>query len=88
MKVLKFGATWCPGCKVMVPRWQEIEKKYPWLETEMIKIDERPEIINKYKILGLPAFIFLDKQGKEIKRFSGIVEKEILVKTILDNKGN
>ena len=25
MKVLKFGAVWCPGCLVMKPRWKEIE---------------------------------------------------------------
>jgi len=25
MKVLKFGAVWCPGCLVMRPRWAEIE---------------------------------------------------------------
>lgn len=86
MKVLKFGATWCPECKVMVPRWREIEEENPWLETEMIKIDEHPEAMKEYKILSLPTFIFLDREGKEILRFSGEVEKEVLVKAILENK--
>jgi thiol-disulfide isomerase/thioredoxin len=86
MKVLKFGASWCQGCKTMVPRWEEIEQENPWLETEMIKIDDHPEAVNDYKILGLPTFVFLNKQGEEIKRFSGIVEKDVLIQAILENK--
>ncbi|MCK4473710.1 thioredoxin family protein [Candidatus Parcubacteria bacterium] len=86
MKVLKIGAKWCPGCKIMTPRWQEIEKENPWLKTEYIGVDEHPEMINKYHITNMPAFLFLDKEEKEITRFSGEVEKEILVKCILENK--
>jgi len=86
MKVLKFGASWCEGCKVMKPRWEEIEKEYPWLETKFISIDEHPEAMKEYKIMSLPTAIFLDKQNQEIARFSGEVEKEVLIKAILENK--
>lgn len=86
MKILKIGAKWCPDCKIMGPRWKKIEKEYPWLETEYISLNKKPEIMNKYKILAVPSFIFLNKQGKEILRFSNLVEKEILVKAILKNK--
>ncbi len=86
MKVLKIGAKWCPDCEIMTPRWQEIEKENPWLKTKYIGIDENPKAMNKYKILSLPTFIFFDKQGKEILRMFKIVEKDILVKTILKNK--
>ena len=70
----------------MVPRWEEIEKENPWLETEMIKIDDNPEAMQKYQLYKLPTFIFLDKEGKEILRMSGEIEKEKLIKTILENK--
>lgn len=86
MKVLKIGAKWCPDCEIMGPRWKEIEKENPWLETEYIGVDENPEAINKYEVLSLPTFIFFDKQGKEILRMSKIVEKDVLVKAILKNK--
>ena len=86
MKILKFGAKWCPDCKIMGPRWKEIEKENPWLETEYIGIDENPKAMNKYQILSLPTFIFQDKEGNEIQRLSGKIEKEILVKAILENK--
>jgi|AntAceMinimDraft_17_1070374.scaffolds.fasta_scaffold27602_4 thiol-disulfide isomerase/thioredoxin len=86
MKVLKIGASWCPGCKIMVPRWEEVEKEYPWLETEMIKIDDHPEIMKEYQLHQLPTFIFLNQAGEEIERLTGEVEKEILVKAVLENK--
>jgi thiol-disulfide isomerase/thioredoxin len=82
MKVLKFGAKWCKDCKVMGPRWQEIEKENEWLQAEYIGIDEHPEAMNKYQILSLPTFIFLDKEGNEINRMSGIVEKDKLIEEI------
>ena len=82
MKVLKIGASWCSGCKVMKPRWEEIEKENPWLETEFILVDEHPEIMKEYQIESLPTFIFLDKEGKEIERVSGIIEKEKILELI------
>ena len=86
MKVIKFGAKWCVGCKVMGPRWQEVEKENEWLKTEYVGIDKNPEAMNEYQILNLPTFIFFDKEGNEIKRISGVVKKDVLVKSILENK--
>jgi len=86
MKVIKFGAKWCVGCKVMGPRWLEVEKENEWLKTEYVGIDKNPEAMNEYQILNLPTFIFFDKEGNEIKRISGVVEKDVLVKSILENK--
>ena len=86
MKVLKIGASWCADCKIMTPRWEEIEKEYPWLETEMIQLDDEPEATKKYNMTSIPTFIFFDKEGQEILRMSKLVEKDVLVKTILENK--
>ncbi|MFH0834065.1 MAG: thioredoxin family protein [Patescibacteria group bacterium] len=82
MKVLKFGSLGCIGCIVMKPRWGEIEKENPWVETEFFDVDENPEIAKKWKTRDIPEFIFLDKNGAEIERMHGIVEKEILVAKI------
>lgn len=88
MKVLKFGAVWCSGCLVMKPRWQEIEKEYPWLETEYFEFDEEKEAVSKYNIENesLPVFVFLDKEGEEFLRLKGEVSKDKLVKVIKENK--
>ena len=73
MNVLKIGAVWCNSCLVMKPRWEEIEKKHDWLETQYFEYDDSQETIKKYNIESgkLPVFIFLDKNGDELERVSG-----------------
>ncbi len=83
MKVIKIGATWCNGCIVMKPRWAEIEQENSWLNTEFYDYDEHPEIVEKYRVNeNLPVAIVLDDNDEELKRFSGEVEKDELLKTL------
>jgi thiol-disulfide isomerase/thioredoxin len=87
MKVLKFGAVWCPGCLVMKPRWAEIEKENSWLKTEYFDFDQDKETVEKYDITEeLPIFVFLDKNNKEFLRLEGEIEKNKLVNTINEHK--
>lgn len=88
MKILKFGAVWCPGCLVMKPRWQEIESENLWLKTQYYDFDENEELAEKYKVQDgkLPVFIFLDKKDKEFLRLSGEKSKKELVEIIIKNK--
>ena len=88
MKVLKFGAVWCPGCLVMKPRWQEIEQDLPWLKTEYYDIDKNKDMAKKYNIESgtIPTFIFLDKNGNEFKRMHGEIDKDKLINFIKKNK--
>lgn len=84
MKVLKVGAVWCSGCLVMRPRWENIEKQLPNLETEYIEYDDNPEIVEKYGIKGssLPVCIFLDENGNELFQKSGELSEEKLMQLI------
>ncbi len=67
MKVLKFGAVWCPGCIIMKPIWEEIEAEIPELKSEYFDYDASSEVIKKYNIGDeIPVFIFLDKEGKSL----------------------
>jgi len=87
MKVLKFGAVWCPGCLVMKPRWKETETENPWLQTEYYDFDNDKEVVNKYNITDtLPTFIFLDKENNEILRLNGEIDKDELVNLINQNR--
>jgi len=87
MKVLKFGAVWCPGCLVMKPRWKEIEEENSWLKNEYYDFDENKDMVKKYKIDDiLPIFVFLDKNGKEFLRLRGEVEKKELIEILNKNK--
>jgi len=88
MKILKFGAVWCPECLVMKPRFEKIKEELKWLETEYYEIDEREneEIVNKYHIENPPVFVFINKQGEEFMRLEGEVDRRELMKIILENK--
>ena len=86
MKLLKIGAVWCPGCLVMKPRLQEIEKEIPELVTEFYDFDKDKEVMQKYSVNHkLPVFIFLDKNENEISRLTGEIDKKDLIKVINDN---
>ena len=50
MKVIKIGGKNCAECKVMGPRWKEIEAEMSGLDTEMYVIEEHPELREKYKL--------------------------------------
>ncbi len=87
MKVIKFGAVWCPGCIVMRPRWKEIEEENPWLKNEYYDFDNDKEAVEKYKVeQNLLVFIFLDKNDNEMFRLSGEPSREELLKLIEENK--
>lgn len=87
MKVLKFGAVWCQDCIIMKPRWQEIEDENPWLLAEFYDVDKDPQAAKKHNVTDkIPAFIFLDKEGKELLRLHGNVAKDELVKKINEFK--
>ena len=87
MKVLKFGAVWCPGCLVMKPRWKEIETENSWLQNEFYDFDQDKEMVLKFKIdRNLPTFVFLDAQGNEFLRLHGEIDKEKLVSLINENR--
>jgi thiol-disulfide isomerase/thioredoxin len=87
MKVLKFGAVWCPGCLVMKPRWREIEAENPWLETRYFEYDDAKELVDKWNVgRNLPVFIFLDRNDNEIARLVGEPSKVELLKVIETHK--
>lgn len=87
MKVLKFGAVWCPGCLVMRPMWQEIEKENQWLKNEYYDYDQDEKAVKKWHVDDtLPTFIFVDKYEKELFRLQGERSKQELLKLLLENK--
>ena len=87
MKVLKFGAVWCPGCLIMKPRWAEIEQEHPWLQTEYHDYDDERNTAERYNVTDkLPVFVFLDKNNNEIERLQGEIKKYELVRIITEYK--
>jgi thiol-disulfide isomerase/thioredoxin len=83
MKVIKIGAKWCPACLVMKPRWAEIEKENPWLQTEFYDYNDDSEKIKDFNVgKELPVFIYFDKEGNELERMIGEISKDKILETI------
>lgn len=83
MKIIKFGAVWCPGCLVMRPVWKEVLIDYPNLDITEYDYDMDEELVEEYNVGDkLPVIIMLDDNDKEIKRLIGERKKEEIIQFI------
>ncbi len=82
-QVIKFTSTMCLDCQTMNKIMKEIFPKYDGqiVLTEIQVQDGKPsteEMINKHNVTLVPTIILLDKNGKQIKRIEGAIEKEVM----------
>jgi len=78
--MLDIGATECIPCKMMAPIMEELEKEYHG-KAAIVFIDvwQHREQGPKYGIRAIPTQIFYDKEGKEVYRHEGFMDKESIV---------
>lgn len=82
MKVIKINAIWCSACLVMNKVWQEIEKETN-IEIKNLDYDMDASEVNKYEPGNiLPVMIFIDDNGKELKRLVGELKKQQIIEVI------
>lgn len=79
MKILKFYTPTCMPCRVL---GKMLEK----LDVEVEPIDATQDIakVDEYNVCTTPTLVFLDDEGKEVKRTTGMVT-ESTIKEILEN---
>ena len=83
MKILKFGAVWCPACLVMKPVWKEINNLYPKLDITEFDYDMDEDYVEKYNVGDkLPVIIKIDDNECEIARLIGEKKKEEIIEFI------
>ena len=73
MKLIRFEAVWCPSCLIMKQRFKKINLEN--IEEIVYNYDLDEEMRNYYHIGDYLPIVILEKEGKEIFRFSG--EKSI-----------
>ncbi|KAM0942228.1 putative protein-disulfide reductase [Dioscorea sansibarensis] len=84
--LVEFVADWCGPCRVMVPVIEWVSQEYTdKLKVVKIDHDANPQLIEEYKVYGLPALI-LFKDGKEVagSRREGAMSK-VKLKEYLDS---
>lgn len=69
-KIIKFGADWCPSCKVMSKALDNVSNRDEFI-LEAIDIDTRKDLVEEFGIRGVPTTILMDS-NIEVKRFSGV----------------
>ena len=76
--LVKFGASWCPPCKTIQPKYHLWGEEHPEVKCFKVDIDDSPEISKKYGVKNIPAFaVFEDgvfqKKKKKVRDFDTLV---------------
>ncbi len=90
--IIDFYADWCIPCKELDastfsdPKVIQESEKFINLKADMTKslADDVEALRNKYKIVGVPTVLILDKNGNEVKRITGFIPPEEFYKILKD----
>jgi thiol-disulfide isomerase/thioredoxin len=74
-QILYFTASWCGPCKLLKPKIQAMQSRFP---ITILDVDTNTEACNKYSIRNVPTII-ITQDGHEITRLVGnnITEQRI-----------
>ncbi len=76
--LVDFYADWCGPCRMLAPIMEEVSKDY---DVYKVNVDDEEELAYEYKIMSIPCVIAF-KDGKEIKRSVGLVDKETILEMV------
>jgi thioredoxin 1 len=75
-QILYFTAPWCGPCKLLKPKIQAMQSKFP---ITILDVDTNAEACSKYSVRNVPTII-VTNNGNEIARLVGntITEQRII----------
>ena len=73
MKIIKFGAPWCPSCKTQDRELDKLEG----IEVQKVNVDEDTALAEKYGVRNLPTILLFDSE-EVIKKFTGYTKAETI----------
>ena len=80
--LVDFWAPWCGPCQMMGPVIEELAKEAGnQAKVGKLNVEENREIASQYGIMSIPA-IKIFKDGKVIKEFVGVQNKETLAEEL------
>ncbi len=80
--IVDFWAAWCAPCRMMAPILNDVANELSGnAAVGKINIEEQKSLADKFKVRSIPTLILFEN-GKEVKRFVGIKQKDFLLKEI------
>ena len=79
--LVDFYADWCGPCKMIAPVIEAVAKEIEHTKFVKINVDEAQEIAMEYNIMSIPTLLVI-KEGKEVKRTVGLIDKTELMEII------
>jgi thioredoxin 1 len=80
--LVDFYADWCGPCKTLAPILKQVKEELgDALKVIKIDVDKNKALAGKFQVRGVPTMI-LFKNGKQLWRQSGVLQKNELVATI------
>lgn len=84
--LVDFFATWCGPCKMLSPILKEVKDQLgEQISIIKIDVDKNQQIAAQYQVRGVPTMILFQK-GKQLWRQSGVVDKNTIVKIVLEKR--
>lgn len=81
--LVDFYADWCGPCQMLGPIVEEIAKEAKDFKVGKINVDDNENIAREYGVMSIPCVIAY-KDGKELNRSVGLVDKDALLKLLED----
>lgn len=80
--LVDFFAEWCGPCKMLAPILKQVKESLgDGVSIIKIDVDKNQALAAKYQVRGVPTMI-LFKNGKQIWRQSGVLQKDEIVNII------
>lgn len=83
VKVLKFGAEWCPPCGTLSPIIEKLKSEMPDVEFEDVDIDSQYELAVEHGIDSVPTLIFF-KDGERRGSMVGLYSVDKIRERLLE----
>ena len=77
--LVDFFATWCGPCKMLTPILEELASDRSDTKIVKVDVDECEGLARQFGVMSIPTIILFEN-GKEVKRFTGFMNKEEFVK--------
>lgn len=80
--LVDFFADWCGPCKMLAPILKDVKQELgDAIKIVKIDVDKNQSIAAKYQVRGVPTML-LFKNGKQVWRQSGVLQKKDIVQII------